>query len=118
MVITKYSQEKGGGVMDEINEWAVFANPGEVFRFLERNHACYQIDMNTMPPLNLVEELAYIASFMKKNPKSRAYRAISDLTSLIVAASAGKTYEMFSEIVVRDSMDKFEIALDKLLLPE
>lgn len=104
--------------MHEANEWAVFATPGEVFRFLEKNHACYQIDMNTMPPLNLVEELAYIASFMRKNPKSRAFRAISDLTSLIVAAAAGDTYKMFSEIVVRDSMDNFEIALDNLLPPE
>ena len=100
--------------MHEANEWEVFASPGEVFRFLERNHACYQIDMNTMSPLNLIEELAYIASFMKKNPKSRAYRAISDLTSLIVAASAGKTYEMFSEIVVRDSLDQIDLTLERL----
>jgi hypothetical protein len=104
--------------MDETNEWAVFANPGEVFRFLERNHACYQIDMYTMPPLNLVEELAYIASLMKKNPNSRAFRAISDLTALVVAAAAGKTYEMFSEIVVRDSMDKFDITYEKFLTSE
>ena len=98
--------------------WENFTEPGAVFHFLNNNRVEFEIDMNTMPPLNLVEEWAYIASFMKKNPKSRAYCAISDLTSLIVAASAGKTYEMFSEIVVRDSMDKFEIALDKLLLPE
>ena len=100
--------------MHEANEWEVFASPGEVFRFLEKNHACYQIDMNTMPPLNLVAELAYIASFMKKNPKSRAFRAISDLTSLIVAAGAGKTYEMFSEIVIRDSLDQIDLTLERI----
>jgi len=104
--------------MHEANEWAVFATPGEVFRFLEKNHACYQIDMNTMPPLNLVEELAFIASLMKKNPNSRAFRAISDLTALVVAASAGKTYEMFSEIVIRDSLDKFDITYEKFLTSE
>jgi hypothetical protein len=101
--------------MHETNEWAVFANPGEVFRFLELNHACFQIDMNNMPPLNLIEELVHIASFMKRNPKSRAYCAISDLTSLIVAASAGKTHEMFAEIVVRDSMKNLDRSLEGLL---
>jgi hypothetical protein len=74
--------------------------------------------MYSMPPLDLVDELAFIASLMKKNPNSQAFRAISDLTALVVAAAAGKTYEMYSEIVVRDSMDKFDVALDKLLLPE
>lgn len=101
--------------MDEFDDWQSLANPGAVFRYLQTNHACYQIDMHSMAPLNLVEELAYIASFMKKNPKSRAYRAISDLASLIVAAGAGKTYEMFSEIVIRDSLDNFETNLDRLL---
>jgi hypothetical protein len=101
--------------MHEEKEWELFASPSEVFRFLEKNHACYQIDMNSMNPLNLIEELAYIASFMKKNPKSKALQAISDLTSLIVASADGKTYEMFSEILIRDSMSNFEIGVENLL---
>jgi hypothetical protein len=104
--------------MDEFDDWQSLANPGAVFRYLQKNHACYQIDMHSMPPLDLIEELAFIASLMKKNPNSRAFRAISDLTALVVAAAAGKTYEMFSEIVVRDSMDKFDITYDRLLSSE
>ena len=104
--------------MDEFDDWQALANPGAVFRYLQKNHTCYQIDMYSMPPLDLVDELAFIASLMKKNPNSQAFRAISDLTALVVAAAAGKTYEMYSEIVVRDSMNKFDVALDKLLLPE
>ena len=104
--------------MDEFDDWQSLANPGAVFRYLQRNHACYQIDMHSMPPLDLIDELAFIASLMKKNPNSRAFRAISDLTALIVAAAAGKTYEMFSEIVVRDSMDKFDITYEKFLTSE
>jgi hypothetical protein len=104
--------------MDEFDDWQSLANPGAVFRYLQKNHACYQIDMHSMPPLDLIEELAFIASLMKKNPNSRAFRAISDLTALVVAAAAGKTYEMFSEIIVRDSMDKFDITYDRLLSSE
>lgn len=104
--------------MDEFDDWQSLANPGSVFRYLKKNHACFKIDMHSMPPLDLIEELAFIASLMKKNPNSRAFRAISDLTALVVAAAAGKTYEMFSEIVVRDSMDKFEISYEKLLTSE
>jgi len=104
--------------MDEFDDWQALANPGAVFRYLQKNHSCYQIDMHSMPPLDLIDELAFIASLMKKNPNSRAFRAISDLTALIVAAAAGKTYEMFSEIVVRDSMDKFDITYEKFLTSE
>lgn len=104
--------------MDEFDDWQSLANPGAVFRYLQKNHACYQIDMHSMPPLDLIEELAFIANLMKKNPNSRAFRAISDLTALVVAAAAGKTYEMFSEIVIRDSLDKFDITYEKFLTSE
>lgn len=104
--------------MDEFDDWQSLANPGAVFRYLQKNHACYQIDMHSMPPLDLIEELAFIANLMKKNPNSRAFRAISDLTALVVAAAAGKTYEMFSEIVIRDSLDKFDITYEKFLMSE
>ena len=109
---------KEGGAMDEFDDWQSLANPGAVFRYLQKNHACYQIDMHSMPPLDLIEELAFIANLMKKNPDSRAFRAISDLTALVVAAAAGKTYEMFSEIVIRDSLDKFDITYEKFLTSE
>jgi hypothetical protein len=101
--------------MDEFDDWQSLANPGAVFRYLQRNHACYQIDMHSMPPLDLIEELAFIANLMKKNPNSRAFRAISDLTALVVAAAAGKTHEMFSEIVIRDSLNNLDVNLDRLL---
>lgn len=68
--------------------------------------------MHSMPPLDLIEELAYIAGLMRKNPNSRAFRAISDLTSLVVAASEGKTHEMFNELVVRDQMDRIDQTLE------
>jgi len=51
---------------------------------------------------------------MRKNPNSRAFRAISDLTSLVVAASEGKTHEMFNELVVRDHMDRIDQTLELL----
>jgi len=98
--------------------WENFAEPGAVFNFLNSNRVEFEIDMGTMPPLNLVSELMHVAKLMRKNPNSRAFRAISDLTALVVAAAAGETHEMFSEIVVRDSMGKLDITLDKLLSPE
>ena len=104
--------------MDEFEDWHTLANPGAVFRYLQKNHACYQIDMHSMPPLDLVEELAFIASLMKKNPNSRAFRALSDLTSLVVAASAGKTHEMFNELIVRDQMDRIDETLELLFQTE
>ncbi len=101
--------------MDEFEDWQALARPGVVFRFLQQNHACYQIDMHSMPPLDLIEELVYIANMMKKNPNSRAYRAISDLTALVVASSMGRTHDMFTEIVIRDNLNNLDEQLEALL---
>jgi hypothetical protein len=94
--------------------WEIFAEPGAVFHFLRENKVEFEIDMATMPPLNLVSELMHLARLMHKNPKSAAFRALSDLTALIVAASARETHLMFSELVVRDQMLLLEKELESL----
>jgi hypothetical protein len=94
--------------------WEVFTEPGAVFRFLKTNRVEFEIDMATMPPLNLVTELMHVAKLMKKNPKSPAFRALSDLTALIVAAAAHETHNMFAELVVRDQMVLLEKDLETL----
>ena len=100
--------------MKNNSPWIDFAEPGEVFKFLHKNHICYQIDMESIPPLNLIAELMHIASLMNKNPRSRSYRAISDLTSLIVAASAGNAKKMLEELVVRDQLQILDNDLSSL----
>jgi hypothetical protein len=92
--------------------WELFAKPGAVFGFLNNNRVEFEIDMATMPPLNLVTELMHVAKLMKKNPKSPAFRALSDLTALIVAAAADETHNMFAELVVRDQMMLLEKDLE------
>lgn len=99
--------------METNSLWVDFAQPGEVFKFLHKNHACYQIDMVSIPPLNLISELRYIASLMNKNPRSRSYRAISDLTALIVSASAGEAEKMLEELIVRDQLQILDNELGK-----
>lgn len=99
---------------DNQTPWELFTKPGAVFQFLHSNRVEFRIDMATMPPLNLVTELMHVARLMKKNPKSAAYRAISDLTSLIVAAAARETHNMFAELVVRDEMLLLEKELENL----
>ena len=94
--------------------WELFAKPGAVFGFLSHNKVEFEIDMATMPPLNLVTELMHVAKLMKKNPKSPAFRALSDLTALIVAAAAHETHNMFAELVVRDQMVLLERDLESL----
>ncbi len=94
--------------------WEIFTEPGAVFRFLNTNRVVFEIDMATMPPLNLVTELMHVAKLMKKNSKSPAFRALSDLTALIVAAAAHETHNMFAELVVRDQMVLLEKDLESL----
>jgi hypothetical protein len=94
--------------------WELFAEPGAVFRFLNNNRVEFEIDMGTMPPLNLVSELMHLAKLMRKNPKSASFRALSDLTALIVAAAEGETHNMFAELVVRDQMAVLEKELEGL----
>ena len=50
---------------------------------------------------------------MNKNPRSRSYRAISDLTALIVSASAGKAEKMLEELIVRDQLQILDNELGK-----
>jgi len=94
--------------------WELFAEPGAVFRFLRDNKVEFEIDMATMPPLNLVSELMHVAKLMHKNPKSAAFRALSDLTALIVAASARETHNMFAELIVRDQMHLLDKQLEQM----
>jgi hypothetical protein len=94
--------------------WELFAEPGAVFRFLRDNKVEFEIDMATMPPLNLVSELMHVAKLMHKNPKSAAFRALSDLTALIVAASARETHNMFAELIVRDQMYLLDKQLEQM----
>lgn len=94
--------------------WEIFTEPGAIFGFLSNNKVEFEIDMATMPPMNLVTELMHVAKLMKKNPKSAAFRALSDLTALIVAAAANETHNMFAELVVRDQMVLLEKDLETL----
>jgi hypothetical protein len=91
------------------------ARPGEVFKFLKKNHVCYMIDMGELPPMDLIHELHVLSEKIKRKTNPDAFKEVSDLVSMLVAASVGEPLEMLHEIVVRDQSIQLSKELDELL---
>lgn len=91
------------------------AKPGEVFKFLKKNHVCYMIDMGELPPMDLIHELHVLSEKIKRKTNPDAFKEVSDLVSMLVAASVGEPLEMLHEIVVRDQSTQLSKELDELL---
>ena len=95
--------------------WHALSKPGEVFKFLKKNHVCYDIDMGELPPMDLIQELLILSEKIKRKTNPDAYKEVSDLVSLLVAASVGEPLQMLHEIVIRDQSALLSKELDELL---
>jgi hypothetical protein len=95
--------------------WHIFAKPGEVFKFLKKNHVCYMIDMGELPPMDLIQDLLILSEKIKRKTNPDAYKEVSDLVSMLVAASAREPLQMLNEIVIRDQNVQLSKELDEFL---
>ena len=73
------------------------------------------IDMADLPPMDLIEELTHVALKVNKKANPEVFKEISDLVSMLVAASAREPRQMLHEIVVRDQTQLLTKELDELL---
>ncbi len=93
----------------------MFARPGAIFKFLEKNHVCYMIDMGELPPMDIIQELQILAKKVRNESKEDVLREVSDLTALLVAAVAREPKAMLNEIVVREELKQLSGELKKVL---
>lgn len=73
------------------------------------------IDMGELPPMDLIQELLILADKIKRKTNPEAYREVSDLVSMLVAASVREPLQMLHEIVIRDQSAQLTKELDELL---
>ena len=73
------------------------------------------IDMADLPPMDLIDELTLVALKVNKKANPEVFKEISDLVSMLVAASAREPRQMLHEIVVRDQTQLLTKELDELL---
>ena len=73
------------------------------------------IDMGELPPLDLIQELFILSEKIKRKTNPEAYREVSDLVSILVAASVREPLQMLHEIVIRDQSAQLSKELDVLL---
>jgi hypothetical protein len=73
------------------------------------------IDMGELPPLDLIQELFILSEKIKRKTNPEAYREVSDLVSMLVAASVREPLQMLHEIVIRDQSAQLSKELDELL---
>ena len=73
------------------------------------------IDMGELPPMDLIQELLILADKIKRKTNPEAYREVSDLVSMLVAASVREPLQMLHEIVIRDQSAHLTKELDELL---
>lgn len=73
------------------------------------------IDMGELPPMDLIQELLILADKIKHRTNPEAYREISDLVSMLVAASVREPLQMLHEIVIRDQSAQLTKELDEIL---
>jgi len=76
---------------------------------------CYMIDMADLPPMDLIDELTHVALKVNKKANPEVFKEISDLVSMLVAASAREPRQMLHEIVVRDQTQLLTKELNKIL---
>lgn len=65
--------------------------------------------------MDLIQELVILSQKIKRKTNLDAYKEVSDLVSLLVAASVGDPLQMLHEIVIRDQSALLEKELDELL---
>ena len=73
------------------------------------------IDMGELPPMDLIQELLILADKIKLKTNPDAYSEVSDLVSMLVAASVREPLQMLHEIVIRDQSSQLSKELDELL---
>ena len=73
------------------------------------------IDMGDLPPLDIIHELTNIARKFKGKASSKAFQELSDLVSILVAASFKEALPMLNELIIRDQIDLIEEAINQLL---
>ncbi len=93
----------------------MFAKQGNIFKFLRRHPVYFPVDMGSLPPMNLIQELTTIAKHIKQKKYSIAYENLSDITSLLAASTVGEPHLMLIELSVRDEMKEFDNLLQCLL---
>ncbi len=71
--------------------------------------------MGDLPPMDLIQELAILASKVKRKTNPEAFKELSDLVSMLVAISAREPLQMLNEIVIRDQTLKLSKELDQIL---
>jgi len=71
--------------------------------------------LGELPPMDLIQELVILSQKIKRKTNLDAYKEVSDLVSLLVAASVGDPLQMLHEIVIRDQSALLEKELDELL---
>ena len=96
--------------------WHIFAKPGEVFKFLKKNHVCYMIDMGELPPMDLIQELLILSEKIKRKTNPEAFKEVSELVAMRVAITAREPLQMLNEIVIRDQTSQLSKELDHLLI--
>ena len=73
------------------------------------------IDMADLQPMDLIDELTLVALKVNKKANPEVFKEISDLVSMLVAASAREPRQMLHEIVVRDQTQLLTKELNKIL---
>ncbi len=73
------------------------------------------IDMGELPPMDLIQELLILSQKIKRKTNPEAFKEISDLVSMLVAASVREPRQMLHEIVIRDQNEQLSKELDELL---
>jgi hypothetical protein len=71
--------------------------------------------MGDLPPMDLIQELLILSEKIKRKTNPDAFKEVSDLVSLLVAASVGEPRQMLHEIVIRDQSALLSKELDELL---
>jgi hypothetical protein len=73
------------------------------------------IDMGELPPMDLIQELLILSQKIKRKTNPEAFKEVSDLVSMLVAASVREPRQMLHEIVIRDQNEQLSKELDELL---
>jgi len=71
--------------------------------------------MGELPPLDLIQELLILSEKIKRKTNPDAYSEVSDLVSMLVAASVREPLQMLHEIVIRDQSAQLSKELDQIL---
>jgi len=73
------------------------------------------IDMGELPPLDLIHELRNIAWKVKRKSSPKVFQELSDLVSILVAASVRETSSMVNELLIRELTSNLDDNLMSLL---